>query len=831
MRKKESLRTKRVGIKQNNVNEQKLEDPITVSSVKKEEKANISSSLNDEQSTSMVARDEAENTISSSVLQNDRNEVVLLKIIEQLEAIHKKQESLEKSVKSTLLNQGKVEIKKEQNFSNELEKFNETLEAMSKKIQSLEVLKNESLKIQEKYLAQIDGSLNLVKSSLTNELKEISSNVQNIRDFVNKVLFSFGQKVDNLVSNTQDIKIERTISYQLGKILIDSKNNVVQLLSLPSALKSLRQENLNRKVLKKEILVKPVQTSLENKEVKAEVKKELKSTTISVPKQHPDVLNKKFSKGLTLLDPISELCWQDGFPGFAISRKKFEEQIASTTSDFAFFESAWKANKSQWLYAFNSPNLQHNNAQDLLKVIGLLRAKKLPVIFWNKEDPMHYEMFKPIAKEADYVFTTDSLKVEQYKKDLGHTNVWSLPFAAPIKITNPTNRFNLDTETVCFAGTYYAKNHPDRKKQMDMLLPTLLKFNGAIYDRASNSTSENYQYPEVYQKVIREGVDFDEMTQLYKKFKVFLNVNTITQSPTMMSRRVYELLASGTPVVSTPSKAITEQFPGIVLTVRNEEEAKIAVEKLLTDSYFWNKQSVLGIREVMSKHTYEDRWLDIKAKMQGEKEININNISLRVVAVYHGYQDINFFIKNILDQSEFAKEIVILKSSKLDVLLSEDYLNKKEILVKNISDFNVNSYVKSDIDGYTYFTTDSVISFKNCIKDMLLSFKYHEGYAVSRKIFYDMNTILKSNDLTLPNPNWFTYINSTNLNCLLVKNKAKDNIVIDINGYKSKILDSKDKIYLLDPFNIATVEKKPVSKLVSKKHEKFKYTFEPNLGI
>ena len=117
-----------------------------------------------------------------------------------------------------------------------------------------------------------------------------------------------------------------------------------------------------------------------------------------------------------------------------------------------------------------SPNLQHRNAQDLLKVIGLLRRKKIPVVFWNKEDPMHYEMFKPIAKEADYVFTTDSLKVAQYKKDLGHSNVWALPFAAPIKITNPIDRFKLDTESVCFAGTYYAKNHADRKKQVDMLL-------------------------------------------------------------------------------------------------------------------------------------------------------------------------------------------------------------------------------------------------------------------------------------------------------------------------------------------------------------------------
>ncbi len=118
---------------------------------------------------------------------------------------------------------------------------------------------------------------------------------------------------------------------------------------------------------------------------------------------------------------------------------------------------------------------------------------------------MHYEMFKPIAEKVDYVFTTDQLVVDKYKKELGHSNIWALPFAAPIKVTNPIGRFSLDTETVCFAGTYYAQNHENRKKQMDMLLPALLAYNGCIYDRAFKDTSGKYAYPEQYTHLIREG--------------------------------------------------------------------------------------------------------------------------------------------------------------------------------------------------------------------------------------------------------------------------------------------------------------------------------------
>ncbi len=718
----------------------------------------------------------------------------------------------------------------------------------------IEMLK--SIALQQKQLADeiavIHTELNSLRKSVIKVEKQTQDNQtalyeqKNSVDLVaelknlQKTLF---EKVENIVkaeknafiiTQRENERIEKTISYQLGKVLIDGKNSIENILKLPARLYDLKVENENRKVNKQQKLKTVSQQTLTpTAKVGTKPAPQLKSTEISVAKVPYDLLNKNFTKGLTLLDPISELCWQDGFPGFAISRQKFEQQIATTTSDFAFFESAWKANKSQWLYAFNSPNLQHANAQDLLKSIGLLRSKKMPVVFWNKEDPMHYEMFKPIAKEADYVCTTDSLKVDQYKKDLGHDNVWALPFAAPIKITNPVGRFKLKTESVCFAGTYYAKNHPDRKKQMDMLLPSLLQFEGAIYDRASNSTSENYQYPEKYQNVIREGVDFAEMTTLYKKFKVFLNVNTITQSPTMMSRRVYELLASGTPVVSTPSKAITEQFPGIVTTVRNEDEAKLAVSRLLEDSYYWNKQSVLGIREVMSKHTYEDRWTDIRAKMRGEEATSLGELKpVKVVAIYHGYQEFTEFVNSIFEQTVAVDELVVLKSSKIKLQPEAlDSAISSKVRIENLSDFNVNQYVKSDLSGYTLFTTDSVILFKNALLDMLLSLKYQQGHAVTRKITYDHKKIRSQQDLKLDDPTWFDFVSETTLDCLLLKNSSKNQIVIDLFKQKSKSLANESTIYLIDPFNVVRIEKEPTNKDSAAEYSKFKYKFETLVGV
>src|SRR5690606_11606789 len=290
-----------------------------------------------------------------------------------------------------------------------------------------------------------------------------------------------------------------------------------------------------------------------------------------------------------------------------------------STAAFAFLESCWKGNGGAWEYAFTSPGLKHANAQALLDLIPRLK-EKMPVVFWNKEDPMHYDRYLPIAKQANVIFTTDSNKVPEYKRDVPEADVYALPFAAQQKICNPSDRFRTAPETVCFAGSYYGEGHDERKQQMLALLPSIIEFKGAIYDRFSKLNNDRYKFPEQFQPYIRDAVPFHEMVRLYKRFKVFLNVNTIVDSPTMMSRRVYELLACGTPVVSTPSKAIEEQFSGIVHVANDAQEANKIIERLITDEHHWERTSHLGYREVMTKHTYTHRLRSIRQALGYEIE-------------------------------------------------------------------------------------------------------------------------------------------------------------------------------------------------------------------
>lgn len=311
---------------------------------------------------------------------------------------------------------------------------------------------------------------------------------------------------------------------------------------------------------------------------------------------------------LSILDEISHLNWSTEFSLRALPREKASLVSRASEAGFLFLESAWKGNAGDWQYAFTSPGLKHRNAQSLVALLDETKAEgKRPIVFWNKEDPLHYDRFLPIAQRADHIFTTDENMVANYRRDTGARSVTVLPFAANLALTNPVNRPREAQENVCFAGSYYSEGHEERARQMGFMLEPIREFSGTIFDRMSNENNPRYFFPEPYRPFIKPAVPFSEMTGLYRRFRVFLNVNTIIDSPSMMSRRVYELLASGTPVVSAPSAALDAQFPDIVQVAANRQEAIDATGRLLTDEHHWNRISHLGVRAVARDHQYRHR--------------------------------------------------------------------------------------------------------------------------------------------------------------------------------------------------------------------------------
>lgn len=285
-------------------------------------------------------------------------------------------------------------------------------------------------------------------------------------------------------------------------------------------------------------------------------------------------------------------------------RARFEK----SPPDLLLVESAWRGNGGSWEYQVGSYSFPDSiGLPKLSEMVRACRDRGIPTVFWNKEDPVHFEKFKEAAVLFDVVFTTDSDQVGTYRElpGLRAHSVAGLPFAAQPELHFPGPLSDRDPRPV-FAGTFYRNRHPERREQLEMLLDGALRQGLVIYDRMGGEVTESFGYPDRFHSSIVGGVPYEEMVEIYRRHRVFLNTNSVIDSPTMFSRRVFELLACGTPIVSTPSRGVSEMFGDIVGIVRDADEVASTLRNLGDDGE-WMVSSLRGLTAVARDHLYADR--------------------------------------------------------------------------------------------------------------------------------------------------------------------------------------------------------------------------------
>jgi Glycosyl transferases group 1 len=117
----------------------------------------------------------------------------------------------------------------------------------------------------------------------------------------------------------------------------------------------------------------------------------------------------------------------------------------------------------------------------------------------------------------------------------------------------------------------------------------------------------------------------------YRSFRVFLNVNSVTDSPTMFARRVFEILDSSTAVVATASTGIEQMLREVISIVHDEEEARAELDKLLSDPGYRQRKAHVGHRRVLKEHTYAARFRAIAHAIGLELEDLGNSPKVSVV--------------------------------------------------------------------------------------------------------------------------------------------------------------------------------------------------------
>ena len=332
-----------------------------------------------------------------------------------------------------------------------------------------------------------------------------------------------------------------------------------------------------------------------------------------------------------------------------------------------FVESAWRGNNGGWQNLI--VGYEGDDDNPLRELLEYCRSNGIPTVFWNKEDPPHFDNFIGAAKEFDYVFTSDADCVPRYREVLGHDRVYVLPFAAAPRIHNPSREKGWPNYPVCFAGSWVSRRYPERAEALQLLLDPALPKSLHIFDRnlTRPEYGPDYRFPDQYKEAIKGTLTYEEMLTAYRCYDVMLNVNTITESPTMFARRVFESLACGTPVISSESAGMSRMLEGHVRVTRSLEETKKHLQELLGDEEARVREGHLAYRHVHENHTYRQR-IDEVFRRVGLDQVGSEQPSVSVLMPTMRPENVAHCLESFRKQAYENKELVlILNNAEFDV--------------------------------------------------------------------------------------------------------------------------------------------------------------------
>lgn len=265
---------------------------------------------------------------------------------------------------------------------------------------------------------------------------------------------------------------------------------------------------------------------------------------------------------------------------FNLDARLWPIELARFRPDLIFVESAWRGAGDSWKGKIAS--YEGRRRSRMLSALRLAaRAARIPTAFWNKEDPVHFDRFIDAARGFDFVFSTAREKLDDYRRVLGlpTSHVAALPFGVQPRIYSPPQPGAPRSDAVVFAGSFGESHFPERRRQLEMLLDGALEADGelVIFDRTAVAPNPDKAFPTRFRHAIRGSRDYRALADEYRRARVGLNVNSVTGSETMFSRRVFEMLACGLPVVSGPGRGIEVLLPGMVRVVSSAVEARDAI--------------------------------------------------------------------------------------------------------------------------------------------------------------------------------------------------------------------------------------------------------------
>ena len=417
-----------------------------------------------------------------------------------------------------------------------------------------------------------------------------------------------------------------------------------------------------------------------------------------------------------------------------LSLSSYSEELESFQPDLLFIESAWRGKDEQW------GNRVAHRATEVVEIISWCKERDIPTVFWNKEDPVHFETFLNVAKLIDHVFTTDIDCISRYKASLGHSNVHFLPFACQPAVHNPIEKYERKN-AFCFAGAYYVR-YPERTKDLETFVKELPVHAGfEIYDRNYGKDNPDYMFPDDYKRYIVGTLSFSEIDRAYKGYKYAINLNSIKHSQTMFARRVYELLASNTITVSNYSRGVRLMFGDLVVTTDSGQQAVRKLEIIDQDDATSRRFRLLGLRKVLTQHTYEQRFEYIKSKAFTQSMQN-HDPHVSVIGVASSGTEMERLVDSFRRQTYTKKSLTIVFDLKPNNSCFDDdirYISQTEFFKEMEQTDELHNWM-------AYFAVQDYYG-ENYLQDLVLGTRYSSSDIIGKAAYYrvvENNLVLKN---------------------------------------------------------------------------------------
>ncbi|WP_414044587.1 glycosyltransferase [Macrococcus equi] len=412
--------------------------------------------------------------------------------------------------------------------------------------------------------------------------------------------------------------------------------------------------------------------------------------------------------------------------------------------DYFMYATSWRGIDMSW-EGSASPN--SDLRQDIYNVIQHFKSRNIKTVFYSKEDPVNFNLFKDVAEICDVIFTSAVEMIPTYIDLCGHDNVHSLQFGINPNYHNPVGTRSKFAQSVkdevIFAGSWLTK-YPTRNKETSMILDGLINAEKevTIIDRNLNLKKDRYLFPAKYIPHLSYPMNHEDLMHTHKLYRWAINLNSVKYSDTMFANRIFELQAFGILLLSNYSVGVNNQFPNVFMInnhadvgpiVNNYSELDLrefqgkAIRNVFREHTTYHRFSyieniVLGT-PVMEEHNRIlvvnsddsdavresfDRQLYVDKTLINQSEITQTDLTQYDYIAFMNRQNTygEYYLEDLLTPFKFVDVDFVTKKGKGEVHNLTDQLTDKHVsmirlsTINNIEDINAlkNGYLADDIE-------------------------------------------------------------------------------------------------------------------------------------